>query len=949
MFKIRLFIFLFFTCIVLSAAKAPRITEISGKNQQIRDIEIVVSQAVPVVRTAAAELQQMLSTVTGEKIPVVKRPSGGKRFSIILGDCTSLQSAGLDVKKLPPEGYYMVRRGNTLYLAGADDPKQDPLKRIYIYHKRGTLSAVYDFLERFAGVRFYFPGRYGTIVPEKKGIFLPEKLRVIERPDRAMRTMYFGPLYRWYDETTPFKAGFNLQQLRMRYSESAYPFCHGLNSLDFVRRFGKTNPEFFALQTNGKRFIEGERPGFKGQLCFSSGIREQIFRDAKRYFQGAKPQEVTGKHYWSESLAFGKNFCVMPQDWMYWCNCEKCRKIAPGGRDEVYSNPKYRQAVSDFMWRFTSEIAERLAKEGFDCVINQMAYSPYDNVPNGKIAPNVQVQVAVNGLGGDGVQDKNDIQKMKVWAEKMGHPVMLWTYAQGKHMRKNIPGIPPMMPRHLGRFIDRSAPYFDGGFFEAETDYFIFGYLNFFIVSKKLWNSSLDTEKLLDEHYSVMFGKGAPMMKKFYETLEDIWTKKILGTVEMTSIGPVTKVPEAFEIWTKIYSPAQIAAFRKLFDAARSAARADRGAVERIEFIRKQMLGPIEEAFNKYHNAQKALDFWQLPLNTKGYLRTLSGAQNEVSTSVEAQLKGKELTFLFECQEPAMKNIRIKAVRNGDRNLWEDSAIELFLNPSGDRKNYYQIIINAAGFVTMYKHAPGAKSVILPTPMIKTAAWKKADSWGLSVTLPVSFAGLDKRSQIPVNFGRNRALTDGTVKHKYYHWNPITKPEKGFHDLRIWGVLTRENMSKNLVQNDSFADGNKNWHLWCRGGAKGGSAHTFDKTLFISGGQSLHFKNKEGNSMNAVQFLKGLKPNTRYQLSYFFRCKDLKGKYGAGAYIHFSSNYGFAFPKNRINGTREWSREVHTFTTPAAFDKKTVPSVGLWIWNAGGEAWFDCIRIEEIK
>ena len=761
-----------------------------------------------------------------------------------------------------------------------------------------------------------------------------------------MRTMYFGPLYRWYDETTPFKAGFNLQQLRMRYSESAYPFCLGLNSLDFVRRFGKTNPEFFALQTNGKRFIEGERPGFKGQLCFSSGVREQIFRDAKRYFQGAKPQEVTGKHYWSESLAFGKNFCVMPQDWMYWCNCEKCRKIAPGGRDEVYSNPKYRQAVSDFMWRFTSEIAERLAKEGFDCVINQMAYSPYDNVPNGKIAPNVQVQVAVNGLGGDGVQDKNDIQKMKVWAEKMGHPVMLWTYAQGKHMRKNIPGIPPMMPRHLGRFIDRCAPYFDGGFFEAETDYYIFSYLNFYLTAQKLWDSSVDTEKLLDEHYRLMFGKGAPMMKQIYETLEENWTKKILGTVEMTSIGPVTRVPDARTIWTKIYSPAQMQKFHQLADAAKRAAASDKGAVERIEFIRKHLLGPIDDALRVWQNAQNALDFWRLPLYKKGYLRTLSGEANEVATSFEVRKNGNDVIFCFECQEPAMKNMKVKVGKFDDPNTWADSAIELFLNPSGDRKNYYQIIINAAGFPTVYKHAPGAKAVIIPATMVKTVAWKKDDRWALSVTLPASFTGLDKRKEIPVNVGRHRALTSGSVKFPYYHWNPIRKPEKGFHDPAIWGVVTTEKSSGNLIKNGDFSEKAKEWHLWSRGGAQSGCTHTFDKSLFIAGGESLHFKSS-GKSMNAVQVIKGLKPTTRYRLSYFVRTQDLKGKYGAGAYISLGKNYGLAFPPRRLTGTRDWSREVHTFTTPAVIDAKL--SIGLWIWEAAGDVWFDCVRLEEIK
>ena len=35
----------------------------------------------------------------------------------------------------------------------------------WMYDEQGTMYAVYDFLERFAGCRFYFPGELGTILP----------------------------------------------------------------------------------------------------------------------------------------------------------------------------------------------------------------------------------------------------------------------------------------------------------------------------------------------------------------------------------------------------------------------------------------------------------------------------------------------------------------------------------------------------------------------------------------------------------------------------------------------------------------------------------------------------------------------------------------------------------------------------------------------------------------
>ena len=52
--------------------------------------------------------------------------------------------------------------------------------------RRGTLFGVYAFLERFAGVRMYFPGELGTCVPRAERIIVPEG-RVEESPAFSVR------------------------------------------------------------------------------------------------------------------------------------------------------------------------------------------------------------------------------------------------------------------------------------------------------------------------------------------------------------------------------------------------------------------------------------------------------------------------------------------------------------------------------------------------------------------------------------------------------------------------------------------------------------------------------------------------------------------------------------------------------------------------------------------
>jgi len=520
----------------------PRIVEISGTPEKIADLEIVVEQPLPLVTFAARELQEFLRKGTGKKFPVVNKISGN-RTALVLGDCPSLRKAGIDVNRLPEEGYYIIRRGKRLFLAGRDDARRSPIQNVWQQlYKRGTLSAVYDFLERFAGARFFFAGA-GTVIPARGALYLAPKIEIMERPDMSHRNyspnipvpgrgQTAWPGYDFRKKDTPH--GETLTRVRLRFSEALGQYGHGINQLQLVRRFAKEHPEYFALMPDGRRCITPDIQ-HTGHICYNSAVREEIYQDAKACLTG-QPASSRGLPRWDFHL-YGKGlFNVMAQDWLYWCGCEKCAKIAEAGRGKIYSDPKQSQAVSDCVWEFTAWIANRLKKEGVlkGCISN-MAYRPYRDVPKCGLPDNVRVMVAVNGLGAD----PKDTELLRAWSKKTNRRNPVWTYAIGKHGKKALPGVPPMLPRGLGEFIDANKTFIDGGYFESETDFLLFQYLNNYILGKKMWNTALDTEALLDDHHRVMFGKGAPMMKKFYDELENCWRRKILGHVVETGLGPV--------------------------------------------------------------------------------------------------------------------------------------------------------------------------------------------------------------------------------------------------------------------------------------------------------------------------------------------------------------------------------------------------------------------------
>ena len=106
-------------------------------------------------RFAAAELAAFLGQIAGAKIPVLNAPTG-KKCAFIVGDPAAARAAGLELKKLDRDGFYIKSFKGSVIIIGNDDPKGLP-DRLAAWNERGTLNGVYEFLERFGGVRFYFP------------------------------------------------------------------------------------------------------------------------------------------------------------------------------------------------------------------------------------------------------------------------------------------------------------------------------------------------------------------------------------------------------------------------------------------------------------------------------------------------------------------------------------------------------------------------------------------------------------------------------------------------------------------------------------------------------------------------------------------------------------------------------------------------------------------------
>ena len=89
----------------------------------------------------------------------------------------------------------------------------------------------------------------------------------------------------------------------------------------------------------------------------------------------------------------------------------------------------------------------------------------------------------------------SDVALLKKWCDKTGGKISIWTYP-GKHMGKaEMKGIPAMMHRQTGKYLQHVKDYIYGVFLESETDYEIFNYLNYYTFAKVTWDLDTDLDK----------------------------------------------------------------------------------------------------------------------------------------------------------------------------------------------------------------------------------------------------------------------------------------------------------------------------------------------------------------------------------------------------------------------------------------------------------------------
>ncbi|MDP7348105.1 MAG: DUF4838 domain-containing protein [Phycisphaeraceae bacterium] len=352
------------------------------------------------VADAAKDLQSYIRKITGAELLIAYDDQDVQGNLILVGASRYTTELGLTNEDLADQEHIVRTTGRHLVLMGRDEPYELWVQRVrnatFTFQRGllgpiatsqpvGTHYAVAEFLHRSCGVRWYFPGEIGEVVPNQSTLAIAPidlrrtpstRFRIVNR-DLIPQKYYFEErliqpgVSMWAN--APHLADTAAWGRHLKIGGESFACNHSLYG--YYEKFKDTHPEYW-----GPRGPKKER-----MLCLSEpGMLQQVVADARAFYDGQR----TGQH---QSDRF---FSVVPMDNETWCQCDDCKPQYQVRRRE--SDGKEIILRSNYVWKFVAEVARQVSETHPDAVITNVAYRSYFEPPDAdvvKLPDNVEVQI----------------------------------------------------------------------------------------------------------------------------------------------------------------------------------------------------------------------------------------------------------------------------------------------------------------------------------------------------------------------------------------------------------------------------------------------------------------------------------------------------------------------------------------------------------------------------
>ncbi|MBO4548544.1 MAG: DUF4838 domain-containing protein, partial [Abditibacteriota bacterium] len=302
--------------------------ELTRDGQGLAVIVCPADATVP-ERNAAKELAAYIEQISGAALPI-RETASDTDFNIFVGQTEAVKSlAGdFDWDSLRQDGI-LIRSGKGYLILAGDRP-------------RGTLYAVYTFLEDHLGVRFWSPD--AERVPENKSIRIPDTLDFSYTPPFFSRETYFN--LNINNNAWAVKQKSNGHHNRISEDWGGHVtllgWAHTFGGFISPGEYFESHPEWFSM-------IDGKRVGDNTQLCLSND--ECVEELAEKVLEALRKEDAPSI------------ISVTQNDNPSYCRCDKCNALA-----EKYG------AQSGLILHAVNRVADRVKEEFPGVLVETFAY-----------------------------------------------------------------------------------------------------------------------------------------------------------------------------------------------------------------------------------------------------------------------------------------------------------------------------------------------------------------------------------------------------------------------------------------------------------------------------------------------------------------------------------------------------------------------------------------------
>lgn len=475
---------------------------ILARNGRTAYVIAVAADAIPAEKTAAEELKKHLESVTDADFPIVAETAvTAERPQIVVGSGPRAHQLvpAVDWRRVGPDGVVIKTAGQSLVLAG-DRP-------------RGTLYAVYEFLERAAGCRWWTPTE--STIPHRAELKV-EPQNTLYTPPFAYREHFTSSV-----REDPFFAtrmrengSFQTQSEAWGGHAQILGWCHTFSQLLPPSKYFKAHPEWYSDPTNGYRPCTAASPQpnpGETQLCLTNdAAREEITQQALLWIR---------QHPEAPYISISQN-----DNHLAFCTCPNCTRLKEA--EGAQSGP---------LLHFVNGVAEAIGRDYPNILVETLAYQPTEKAPRTiRPARNVLIRFAPIdkdfGHPLDSEWNAESRQNLQAWSKIAPH-LFVWNYVTNF---QNY-ALPHPNWLALGPDLRSFAAHGVTGIYEQGDPYSKttgdYLQLRAWLMAKLMWDPSQDQSRLTDEFLAGYYGAAAPFLRQDLDLVQQAFLaqKRPLG------------------------------------------------------------------------------------------------------------------------------------------------------------------------------------------------------------------------------------------------------------------------------------------------------------------------------------------------------------------------------------------------------------------------------------